>query len=91
MIAPILIEGGFVLGSKIISGLGRNKKAAALLLRIQESDLRGLSVRLASMIEADTPVDKNMLAFINDLILRAAEISDKAAGVLVGDDDSQGN
>jgi hypothetical protein len=89
MLAPILIKGGFVLGTKIISGLGRNKKAAALLLRIQESDLRGLSVRLASMIESNTPVDKNMLAFINDLILRAAEISDKAADVLVGDDDTR--
>lgn len=87
MLIPILAAGGFKLGDKIISGLGRNKKAAALLLRVQESDLRGLSVRLTSMIEADTPVDKNMLAFINDLILRAAEISDKAADVLVGDDD----
>ena len=90
MLAPMLIEGGFILGDKIISGLGRNKKAAALLLRVQESDLRGLSVRLSSMIKADTPVDTNMLGFINDLILRAAEISDKAADVLVGDDDSQG-
>jgi hypothetical protein len=43
------------------------------------------------MIDADKPADKEMLSFIHDLILRAADISDKAADVLVGDDDSQGN
>jgi hypothetical protein len=88
ILTPLAVRGAFALGTKIISGLGRNKKAAALLLRMQESDLRGLSTRLASMIQADKPADKEMLAFIHDLILRAADISDKAADVLVGDDDA---
>jgi hypothetical protein len=86
-LAPLIIPGAFEIGSKLLGNMGRNKKAAGLLLRVQESDLKGIQERLNAMIENEAAVDKNVLAIMSDLIGRAAFISDQAADILVGEDD----
>lgn len=88
ILIPSLIEGGFALGSKLIGNMGKNKQAAAMLLRVQESDLNGISNMLKAMIDGEGPIDKNMLSIVVMLIERAAFISDKAADSLVGDNDN---
>lgn len=82
---PALIEGGFSLGDKALSGVGRNKEAAGVLLRVQEADLRAIADSIDAMVRGKDPVNKEVLGLLGQLVSRSADIADRAGDILIGD------
>lgn len=84
-ILPSLIEGGFTLGSKALGNAGKNKESAGAMLRIQEADLRAIAASISGMVQSETPINKEVLGLLGQLVARSADIADRAADTLIGD------
>ena len=78
----------FKLGTKGFGVLGRDKKGAALLLRLQESDLLTIADQIDAMVQGEGEVNREVLGMLAGLVRRGSVIADLAADALVGDDDS---
>ena len=78
----------FKLGTKGMGMLGRDKKGAALLLRLQESDLLTIADQIDAMVQGEGEVNREVLGMLAGLVRRGSVIADLAADALVGDDDS---